>query len=306
MTRRALVTGATGFLGSRLAARLEAEGWEVHAIVRPGSDTALLAEAAPGAATHAHDGTTEGLCSIVAEVMPEVVFHLASRFIAEHRTADVESLVASNVVFATQLAEAMNAAGVHRLVNTGTSWQHFEDDAYRPVSLYAATKEAFEAVLGYYTDATPLRAITLKLFDTYGPGDPRPKLFALLRRVAAEGVPLAMSPGEQQLDLVYVDDVMDAFMAAAARLAEGAVRGHERYPVSSGRLIPLRELVDAYARAIGRPIPIEWGGRPYRAREVMTPWRGGDALPGWSPRVPLDEGLRRLVEDLRTTERHDA
>lgn len=297
--RRALVTGATGFLGARLAARLEAAGWEVHAVTRPGSELAPLREGAPGATAHPHDGTTAGLCAIVAAAAPDVVFHLASRFVAEHQTEDVESLVTGNVLFATQLAEAMLVNGVHRLVNTGTSWQHFEGDAHRPVSLYAATKEAFEAILAFYTDATPLRVVTLKLFDTYGPADPRPKLFALLRRITEMQAPLAMSPGEQQIDLVYVDDVVDAFETAAARLLAGEVGRHESYAVSSGQPLRLRDLVETYSRITGRTLSVEWGGRPYRAREVMVPWSGGFALPGWLPRVGLEEGIRRVLEAAR-------
>lgn len=115
----------------------------------------------------------------------------------------------------------------------------------------------------------------------------------MLRQVADSGQPLAMSPGEQLIDLVHIDDVAEAFRVAADRLRSGAMAGHERFGVGSGRPLPLRDIAAAFSAAIGRPIPIEWGGRPYRRREVMTPWQG-DWVPGWAPRVPLTDGLRRL------------
>ncbi len=291
---RALLTGATGFVGSHLCRRLARDGWDVHAVVRPSSDLSILDGGPREIAAHRHDGTTRGLSAIVASVQPDVVFHLASLFLARHRPDDVAPLVESNVLFGTQLLEAMTGTGSSRLVNCGTSWQHYRDAGYSPVCLYAATKQAFEDIARYYVEATPLRVVTLKLSDTYGPRDPRAKLFYLLRNCAASGQPLAMSPGDQRLDLVYVDDAVDAFVLAASRLAAGAVAGHETYAVSSGAPMRLRDLADTYSRVTGRSLDIRWGDRPYRPREVMNPWSGGVPVPGWTPRVGIAEGIRRM------------
>lgn len=290
----ALVTGATGFLGSHLVRALLDRGWSVHALTRAGSRGTTAGDWSGEAHVHAHDGTTESLHDIIGRSRPAVVFHLASLFVAQHRVEEVSPLIRSNVEFATQLLDAMVAHGVFRLVNTGTSWQHFQNASYDPVCLYAATKQALEAILTFYTAATPLSAITLKLFDTYGPDDRRRKLFALLRHAAESGEPLAMSPGGQLIDLVHVDDVVSAFVCAAERLRGGQVRGHESYAVSSGQPIPLRDLVERFAAVTGREIRVQWGERPYREREVMVPWTAGRPLPGWLPRVDLEQGLRSL------------
>lgn len=294
----ALVTGATGFIGAHLTSRLVRDGWDVHLLVRPGSDLTPLAEVREQVRSHSHDGTTGGLLSIMEAVAPDVVFHLASLFIAEHRPADIERMIESNLLFATQLSESMVNCGVWRLVNTGTSWQHYESREYSPVNLYAATKQAFEAILRYYVESTQLRAVTLKLFDTYGPGDRRPKLFRLLRQLAAQSEPLAMSPGEQLIDLVHVDDVVEAFLLAAEMLFNGEVDGNEDYAVTSGSPISLKALVAQYSSLLGRDLPITWGGRPYRSREVMVPWHSGPTLPGWQPRVPLGDGLLGIIAEV--------
>jgi len=300
---RILLTGATGFIGSHLAARLIADGHAVHAIVRPASNLDLLnAVIAPlppdRLILHPFAGDTGELAAIVARARPEVVFHVASRFIARHAPADVTGLVAANVLFGTQLLDAMAAHGVVRLVNTGTAWQHYQGAAYDPVNLYAATKQAFEAVARYYAQAAGVRILTLKLFDTYGPRDPRRKLIPLLREAIRTGRPLPLSGGEQKLDPVYVDDVTDAYARAAARLLGGggvapAEAPEEGYAVATGAPLTLRELVVRIEGVIGAAVPVAWGALPYRAREVMTPWPGGRPVPGWRPRVSLDEGLRR-------------
>ena len=291
MTRRALITGATGFIGSALSARLAAKGWEVHALVR---DDGLPVPA--GITPHAIDGTTATVMRAVSAVEPDVAFHLASLFVPSHTPEQVEPIVASNVLFGTQLLEAMSGAGCTKLVNTGTVWQHHDGAEYEPVSLYAASKQAFEDMLAYYVSAREFRAVTLELFDTYGPNDPRPKLFSVLRRAAATGESLAMSPGEQLIDYVYIDDITAAFLGAAERLLTAAAPGVERFEVRTGHPRRLRDIVETYARVTGRRPNVEWGARPYRDREMMTPWTRGAELPGWRATVDLEQGIR-MMED---------
>ena len=291
---RALITGATGFIGRHLSRHLLATGWQVHAIFVPGSDTTPLRS--PGADINLHEfsGGMDAMQSIMAAAQPDVVFHLASLFLSDHCPTDIEPLIASNLLFGTQVVEAMTLIGATALVNTGTSWQHYQGSDYSPVNLYAATKQAFETLLQYYIEARGLRVITLKLHDTYGPDDPRPKLINLLRKVAAGNQPLALSPGEQLLDLVHVDDVTRAFIVAAEYLLASKTAGHERYAVSSGNPLTLKRVVEECETILGGKLPIEWGGRPYRSREVMQPWQG-PSLPGWSPGIRLNQGLMQLM-----------
>lgn len=292
---KALLTGGTGFVGFNLARRLILDGWQVHIITKTNSNPDQIKDIADQVTLHVHDGSTEVMCAIIAKAQPDVVFHLASLFLSEHTATDITMLVQSNILFGTQLLEAMATHGVTRIVNTGTSWQHYDSKPYSPVNLYAASKQAFEDILQYYVEAKRIQTITLKLFDTYGPKDPRPKLFHLLEKIAREGTTLAMSPGEQMIDLVYIDDVVQAFVVAAERLLAGNVHEHERYGVSSGSPIQLKELVRLYGCAIDEQLPIKWGGRPYREREVMITCNTLPMLPGWSPSISLSDGIRKTT-----------
>lgn len=287
-----LITGASGFIGHHLWRRLLTRGERVVLLVRASTDTAKLA----GATVAVFDGDTVALAETLRTHQVDTVFHIASRFQATHAPADVGALVDSNVRFGAQLLEAMAQAGVQNFVTTGTSWQHFHSLEYRAVCLYAATKQAFEDILKFYTDAAGIHAVNLKLFDTYGPGDDRKKLFWLLRNAARSGETLAMSGGEQLIDAVHIKDVLEAIQMASELLRSGTLKGYQEFAVSSQRALPLKELVALYQKATGLRLAVDWGARPYREREVMVPWSAGQPIPGWTPRVDLETGLAGLEQ----------
>lgn len=292
---RVLLTGATGYIGAQLARRLIIDGYPLAILVRPSSNLDVLQEILPSIQVHTFDGSYSSLVAILELFRPELVIHVASLFISQHKSEDVFHLIESNILFPTQLLEAMSQLGIVKLINTGTSWQHYKNMDYSPVNLYAATKQAFETLLDYYVEAKGFKVITLKLFDTYGPGDTRPKLFCTLRMAARSGKVLKMSPGEQLLDIVFIDDVVNAYLFAMARVT--GVAKSECFAVSSMRSLSLKEVVKTYSEITGVKVNVEWGGLAYRPREVLTLWSNTALLPGWQPRVTIEEGILRMERD---------
>jgi nucleoside-diphosphate-sugar epimerase len=293
LRKATLITGITGFIGSNLARRLIAEGWEVHGLVRSDSRFNLIWDLKDNIQLHVMDGKTETLLRIIAQSKVESVFHLASLFLATHTSKDVLPLIQSNVGFGAQLLEAMAVNGVHKMVNAGTAWQNFNSEPYNPICLYAATKQAFQDVARFYSETTPIKILHLKFHDTYGPGDPRKKLFYVLRQAVRESKVLEMSPGDQYCDLVYIDDAVRALIHAEGLLSPQGP-SEQVYSASSGNPIQLKAVVRAYESVIGRELSILWGRRPYRPRETMSPTVSAPTLPGWSPKVQLADGLGQM------------
>lgn len=296
MKRRALVTGVTGFIGGRLAQRLLEDGWDVHAIVRPGSDRNAL-PFADRLTFHMAEDTASTIIAM-EQARPDLVYHLASLYLADHQPGDLDHLIASNILFTTRIAEAMSATlspRSARLVSTGTAWQHFRGPDYVPVNLYAATKQASEDILRYYVDAHGLSLVVLKLFDTFGAGDTRRKLVQLMVDAAVSGQRLGISPGEQIIDISHVDDVVDAFLVAGRRLLDGGALKESWFV--SGERHKVRDLADIVGRALGRYPDVALGERPYRPREVMTPIAPApdQILPDWRPRRRLARMLPTLA-----------
>ena len=302
MTRTALVTGASGYVGGFLAKRLAEAGWAVHAVVRPSSPTGEALGAC--AARPVYDGSYASLAAALAAARPDAVFHLAAEYHLGATPEAAERLVASNVLFTVQLAEAMLAAGSSRLVHAGTFWQHYGQGAYCPVDLYGATKQAAEDLLLAYREARGLSCVTLTLFDNYGPADPRPKLLNLLIGAALSGEELGVSPGDQLLDLCHVEDVADAFLAAGEYLlrADGPV--WEKGFVGGERMT-VKALVERVGSALDLPVRARFGARPYHPREIMVPIEPvpSPALAGWSRRRSLVEALPEMMRLYRPPSR---
>lgn len=288
------ITGGTGFIGQNLVCRLTSTGHLVHVLLRPESDCSLFAEQ-QNVFLHFYDGTVDSVTAAFTASKPDTVFHLATRYHAHHTPDQLEDMIQANISLGVHVLEAMVEAKVGLLVNAGSAWQNYRDQDYCPVNLYAAMKQALEDLMAYYVDAQGLRAVTLRFFDTYGPDDPRRKLIPLLIRTLRHGSSLDMSTGEQKIDLLYIDDAIDAFLRAASFAREMPVPRHDVFSLATGERLTVKEIVTLLTRLSNADVKVNWGTVPKRERDVMEPWTGGKQLPGWAPKISLEDGLRHLL-----------
>jgi nucleoside-diphosphate-sugar epimerase len=290
-----LITGATGFIGRHLASALNKQGHKVNALVR---ESSVIPNELNGSLIHRFHENSE-LHKIVSGIKPEVVIHLASLYLAEHKADDIDSLCDSNITFGTHLAEAAWQCGCRRFISAGTAWQNFKDRKGIAANLYAATKEGFESILKYYADARSLEVVILKLYDTYGSGDPRGKLLSVLRKNAGTDSVLQLSKGEQIIDLLHIHDVVAAFEKALTwNRTSRAIGSFNDFYLTSNQRLSLKELISLCERVSGKQLNIDWGARPYRDREVMVPWDQGPIFPGWAPSISLESGLRQFFSEV--------
>ena len=296
-----LMTGITGFIGHHLGERLVNDGHEVFAIVRPTSKINELSENLRRNVKFFVYDNNNTVMDIITDICvegnrPDVVYHLATNFMNAHLFEDIKFLVQSNITFGTELIDAITANNIQNFVNTGTFAQHYADADYSPTNLYAATKKCFENIIGFYVEVHGLKCISLHLFDTYGADDKRGKILGLLKKISESGETLKMTPGGQLIDIVYIDDVIDALVLAGKHLSEYKYDYCGTYGVSSMNPISLREVVKIFEEVSAKKLSIEWGGRPYRQREIMIPWKSFKTLPGWSPKINLREGIKKFLQ----------
>lgn len=288
-----VVTGSTGFVAKPLIDNLISEGNEVYAIIRERSNTTGIAK---GTHFFTDTGDSQALVDFFNEIKPDGVIHLASLFLAQHDVKDLEALITSNVLFGTRLLEASVHSGVKWFINTGTFWQHYDNDDYNPVNLYAATKQAFLDIAKYYYETKQINFVTIKLNDTFGPGDTRKKIFNLWKNLSETHETLGMSPGDQIIDISYIDDIVGAYKLMIEHLEKDKHCSYAGnfYAVSSQERMSLKDLAKLYEKATDQTLSIVWGERPYRDREVMLPWDKGEAVPGWSQKTSLEKAIQKV------------
>lgn len=286
-----LVTGATGFIGQNLIKSLKHTN-TVHAIIRPTTDRNNVYTDY----VFAFNDNIEELAQYIRDNNIEGVIHLASLYIAEHKSEQIKDLILSNIYFGTALLEACAKTDVKWFVNTGTIWQNYntapEVKEYCPVNLYAATKQSFIDIAKFYTETTKMKFCTLKLCDTFGPGDTRRKILNLFKQIAETGETLDMSPGNQKIDILYIDDIISGFSQLVQMLHENEQLDDE-YVLTSGEQYSLKELAEIFSKATGKKLHVNWGGRQYRNREVMKPWKG-KVLKNWKKRCLIENYISIL------------
>jgi UDP-glucuronate 4-epimerase len=312
-TRRIVVTGGAGFIGSTLTDRLLSDGWAVTVV--DGFDPfypravkdANIDQARSNPAFHLAEVDTRdrgALLTTVEQARPEVIVDLAARAGVRPSIADPAAYVDLNVRGFQHTLAACQAVGA-RLVFASSSSVYGADPrrpfreeqmAGQPLSPYGATKVAGEALAHAHHAITGLPVAIARLFTVYGPRQ-RPDLaiHSFARRML-EGQPITLYDGGRgSRDYTYVDDVVDAFVRLIDTPASYAlvnVGGHN--PVTTG------ELVDRMERALGvQAIRVAGPAQPGDVPATYADISRARELLGWEPRVGLDEGLARFGAWLR-------
>jgi nucleoside-diphosphate-sugar epimerase len=300
---RALVTGAAGFVGANLARRLVAEGHEVHALVRPGSDRWRLAELAADVAVREADlRDGDAVAAAFAAGRPDVVFHLGTRG-AYSWQAEAREILETNVLGTANVLDACVHADT-ALVNTGSSSEYgFKDHApaenepLEPTSVYGVAKAAATLLCSSVARERGIAVTTLRLYSVYGPWEEPGRFVPALAEAALRGTLPALASPSIARDFVWIGDVVEAYLLAASAPGEGAV-----YNVGSGRQTTLAEAVEAARRVLGVAEEPSWGSMADRSWDTEV-WVADmskiERELGWRPAVAFDEGLARTAEWLR-------
>jgi nucleoside-diphosphate-sugar epimerase len=302
----ALVTGATGFIGSALASRLLAEKLEVTCLIRSRHKAASHLAGLPGIrVVEVPSFQTSHLKAKLANVSAEVIFHFAS-YGVQQEDRDPDQLIEGNIGLVAHLLEATARWPLRRFIHTGSCAEYGfsgsenilipETQPRRPTSLYGAAKAASVLFGSALASRLSVPFLTLRLFGVFGTHEAPQRLIPYLIHRLERDEPADLTPGEQVRDFLYEDDVTEAFLEAAG--AE-RLKSYEAYNVCSGRPVRIREIGEAVADALQKPRQLlRWGEHPYRGDEPL--WLVGDnrrftEATSWRPRISLGEGIRRVI-----------
>jgi len=301
--KRVLISGATGFVGAKLARRVLKDGYQVHLIVRPGHTTWRIESLRKDARLYETDlEDREALAKVVHAIRPDWVFHLAA-YGAYSWETDFERMIRVNLGGTANLIDACLRTGFEALVNTGSSSEYgFKDHPAResellePNSHYALTKAAATHLAAYTARSAGIRIPTLRLYSIYGPFEEPNRLMPTLITYGLEGkLPPLVSPHTAR-DYVYVDDVVDAYLLAASRLDAP----HDAiYNVGSGAQMTIAEVVDVARRVLNIATEPQWESMESRhwdtSHWVSNAQKIGDAL-GWKASTTFEQGFARMKD----------
>ena len=298
-----LVTGGAGFLGSALANRLREEGHRVS----------VLDDLSNGERDRLHPDIafTQGdidniplLWSLLHDV--DCVYHLAARVIVAESVLYPREYSAVNVGGTVTLMEAMRDVGVRRVVFVSSGAVYGdraeqplkEDSPLDPHSPYAVSKLSAEYYVRTIGDLWAIETVSLRVFNAYGPGQNLPPSHApvipnFIRQAVGGGTLVVHSDGKQTRDYVYVEDVVNAMVAAAtARNINRQVIN-----VGSGEETSVRELTRLVLEATNSSAEVIYNPRtdPGVTRMRADLSLAKDVL-SYRPRVSLEEGVRLTLE----------
>lgn len=269
--KKALVTGISGFFGAVLSRRLIRDGWEVHGIVRQGSDQWRLKEIENKIKLHFGDMLhRESIDAALKAAAPDAVFHLSAYGAYPGKQSEPEKIIQTNVNGSLNLFSACRDAHVAIVVNAGSSSEYGsklaemrEDMILEPNSYYAVAKAA-QTLLGQHMSRTgELSVVTLRLFSVYGPFEEKGRFVPTVIERALRNAEVKLAGKGIARDYIYADDAADAFISAASTIDPSC--RNEIINVGTGVMHTLEDVFEAVKKSSGSTSEVVIGGVEKRA-----------------------------------------
>lgn len=336
---RVLVTGAAGFIGHFVSLRLVEAGHDVTGVDNLNDyydpqlkrdRLARAAEAARSAQIAGKSGRFSFLRLDLADAAPvealfanqrfDRVVHMAAQAGVPHSLKEPFAYVRSNVAAFAHVLEGCRHAGVEHLVYASTSSVYgaterrpfsVDHSTDHPLSLYAATKKANEAMAHSYSHLYAIPTTGLRFFTVYGPwGRPDMACYLFTRQMLA-GEPVTLyNRGQQSRDWTYVDDVAEGVARVLMNVPQGnpawdgrspdpgsSSAPYRLYNIGAGRSVHLLEFVEILEELLGvKAVRKLAPCRSVDVRETLADVERLRADVGYRPSTPVREGLRRFVE----------
>lgn len=316
MSQRILVTGAAGFIGSFVSARLAAQGHSVvgcdnfntyyDPLLKDGRVQALLAPAGVEC-RRVELADADQVAALFDEVKPERVVHLAAQAGVRYSLDNPAAYVQSNLVAFGHMLEACRRHQVEHLVYASSSSVYGAnavlpfseaDRTDEPVSMYAATKRANELMAHSYSHLFGLPATGLRFFTVYGPwGRPDMAYFSFEQKMLRGDTIPVFAEGKLSRDFTYVDDIVEGIVRLLPKPvpADTGKARHTVFNIGNHQPVTVLEFIQTLERVLGVPARMEF--LPMQPGDVPATYAAIDKLKAWvgfAPTTPLETGLARF------------
>ena len=288
---RALVTGASGFIGRHLCRRLVEKDFEVHGVSRREND-----EKDRGISWHQADLTSlADVEQVLASVRPELIFHLAGEVTGNRKLESILPTFQSNLASTVYIMTKAAAAGCRRFILTGSLEEPDAQAPAIPPSPYAAAKWSAGGYARMFWALYELPISIARLFMVYGPAQrDLSKLVPYVILSLLRGEAPKLSSGQRPVDWIFVEDAVDGLILMAdAPSIEG-----KTLELGSGNLVSIRQIVEEITRLMDSSVKPLFGALPERPMEQVRVADVEDSyrMIGWRPKTPLTSGLQKTID----------
>lgn len=321
----AFITGTAGFIGFHLARELLANGWTVagydgmtayYDVSLKEKRHAILHEHPNFSSTVAMLEDNRALSEAVEAAKPDVIVHLAAQAGVRYSLENPRAYIDANLVGTFNMMEAAKQAEVDHLLMASTSSVYggntempFKETqkADIPLTLYAATKKANEAMAHSYAHLWKIPTTMFRFFTVYGAwGRPDLALFKFLDAASAGKSIDVYNHGEMARDFTFIDDLVKGIrLLIDAVPGDTPVEGDTLSPVApfrvvnigNGDKVPLLEFIEAIEKSFGAPIKKNM--MPMQKGDVPATWANTDLLEnltGFRPNTSVSDGIASFVE----------
>lgn len=291
--KKILMTGATGFLGSRLAEALVHQGYDVTVLVRPASVLTKI-------------GHLEPRLHVIRTVNPEDAFDAKGPFQAVIHTAtcygrdgDALDVVDANLVLPLKLLCLMRQHGGGAFFNTDSFFTK-SDLVHDYLPDYTITKKAFREMGWNYARKNNLQFLNLTLEHLYGRGDGEGKFITMLVRQLTTSAPeIDLTSGRQMRDFIYVDDAIQAYL----RLLDHVDRlpGCTQWGIGTGQPVSIQAFAEQAKSLAQSDTILNFGALPDRTQEIQCSYADNSRLfaLGWAPQYDITAGLQAILSEFQ-------
>ncbi len=303
MNRRILITGGTGFIGSRVVIGLIRNGDTPIVIKRSSSNIWRIESILDKLIFYDIDRVT--INDIFEREKIDGVINLATYYKKRDSYEDIEQMIDVNIKFPTKILELCKEKDIRIFITAGSYFQYKENiniydnkASMNARNLYSATKNALDEIMKYYASHSKLTTINLVLFTPYGEMDHEEKVIPYIIRNALLNKSINLTAGFQKLNLVYVEDVANAFIQALEMLENNTER-FLRINIANDNSYSIRDIVTIVENIIGKHLEVNWGDvkteKMDEDKSIIVDTDTRERVLKWKPKTNIYEGISRTI-----------
>ncbi len=308
--KKILITGAAGFIGSKLTEKLVKMGVSPSVLVRDRANISSLTKIKEKISIYEIDITKyENLNNIIKQINPEIVFHLAAYGVYNYTNISYENIntmINSNVQGTINLLYALKSSQCKIIINTGSCFEYGtsnypfkENDNLSPCNIYGYTKVSSTFIAHQLAKNFDIKINTLRPFNAYGPESSNTRFITTAVNACLNNHDIQIPDAEIIRDFVYIEDIIEAYLMA---LQNKDFRNDLIINISSNKGTNLEEIINMIKNLIPSKSRVQKGAFPIRTGEVLS-LIGSNKLAKeylkWHPRYSLKQGLKLHILSLK-------